>query len=684
MIGRLQGEGFIREYTPTPQIQVANIQWNYNQTNDIIKVEIWDVVDKSINPSTVSKRPDVLDNGLKIENSQATPTSPRPLISQIPPDQLTLDAATINVYRNTHGVILMFDMTKSWTFDYAVKALQEMPENVAVIILRVISQSQVHQVISEFNRKRITEYPPANMIRYVETSMLSGIGLDHIYKYFGVPFLQLQRDILRQQLNFKTTELTKLLSSLDVSDDIPGLADHRQEDQILNSTAEDPSEKTNLEKLPDEEFKNFTEGKGAELTEHEVTNSTSISTTLPQHPKETTPNIHIIEDFDAGELEDDFFNDAPDDIPNLPKVDPSKLDYVEEAELSNPMVTVDEDLAGVDQQVDEDEGKSYGDIISTQSFNRDFDDVWRHRHHTQFTSTSRITDSSDEDLVPMAKRLDYLGQSSVQTNDLNIEENTGSRSNLEYQRDETSLDTGEYVPMTFGTPSGYEEISEGQDNPWLEGGEAQGKEDSTLSSSFVSPVRPELHSYEMFGGQDERPSKPINESDRDIIEPSTYSNLHLTHPHPFLEQGSVSGLSWGDVSENSDVNQTVTNPTTESTEVSEYTEDSKKKVPKGQKIETDEDGGDISHFRSPGDPTNPAVEAIGINSSHSLLHPPARKMDMTAEAPIIKPPITEANKPNEDTPPLVPGGTWIKPAFVKDTKFARPLKVFTNEFRSLG
>jgi len=46
-----------------------------------------------------------------------------------------LDASTIDVYRNTDGVILLYDISKPWTFEYASRALTEMPTNIPVLIL---------------------------------------------------------------------------------------------------------------------------------------------------------------------------------------------------------------------------------------------------------------------------------------------------------------------------------------------------------------------------------------------------------------------------------------------------------------------------------------------------------------------------------------------------------------------
>lgn len=98
---RLQAQPFVEEYTATEEIQVANIMWNYKTSDDIVKVEIWDIVD------VANKKKRLVSDKLKIENSSSDAGA-----ENVP--EYGLDANTIDVYKNTNGVILVFDITKTW------------------------------------------------------------------------------------------------------------------------------------------------------------------------------------------------------------------------------------------------------------------------------------------------------------------------------------------------------------------------------------------------------------------------------------------------------------------------------------------------------------------------------------------------------------------------------------------
>lgn len=139
---RLQGKPFLDTYTPTDEIQVASIQWNYKNTDDVIKVEIWDVVDHG-KPKAKSSQ------NLKLANTEPDLKQP------------VLDANFVDVYKGTNGVLLMFDITKQWTYDYVLRELEKIPNNIPVLLLgnhrdmghhRVITTEQVTAVVGDYNR----------------------------------------------------------------------------------------------------------------------------------------------------------------------------------------------------------------------------------------------------------------------------------------------------------------------------------------------------------------------------------------------------------------------------------------------------------------------------------------------------------------------------------------------------
>ena len=127
LLARLQGQPFIEEYVSTEEIQVASINWSYKNTEDIVKVEVWDVVD-------VAKKRKKL-TGLKMSgDSEEFETG--------------LDASFIDVYKGCHGAILVFDITKPWTFDYIKKEVSEIPSHIPVLILANFTDAAHHRQVT--------------------------------------------------------------------------------------------------------------------------------------------------------------------------------------------------------------------------------------------------------------------------------------------------------------------------------------------------------------------------------------------------------------------------------------------------------------------------------------------------------------------------------------------------------
>ncbi|XP_043253833.1 rab-like protein 6 [Colletes gigas] len=197
---RLQGQKFIEEYIPTEEIQVTSIQWNYKATDDIVKVEVWDVVDKG-------RRRKKLE-GLKMDN----------LPSENIIEEPALDAEFLDVYKGTNGVIIMMDITKSWTFDYVQRELPKIPSHIPVIVLgnhcdmahhRTVTSDHVTYFIDSLHER-------SAQVRYAESSMRNGFGLKLLHKFFNLPFLQLQRQTLLKQVETNEEETRLTTQELDL------------------------------------------------------------------------------------------------------------------------------------------------------------------------------------------------------------------------------------------------------------------------------------------------------------------------------------------------------------------------------------------------------------------------------------------------------------------------------------
>ncbi|XP_053940471.1 rab-like protein 6 isoform X3 [Cuculus canorus] len=183
----------------------------YNTTDDIVKVEVWDVVDKGQKIllrdalGKCKKRGD----GLKLENDPQEAES-----------EMALDAEFLDVYKNCNGVVMMFDITKQWTFNYILRELPKVPTHVPVCVLgnyrdmgehRVILPGDVRDLIDNLNRP-----PGSSYFRYAESSMKNSFGLKYLHKFFNIPFLQLQRETLLRQLETNQLDIDATLEELSV------------------------------------------------------------------------------------------------------------------------------------------------------------------------------------------------------------------------------------------------------------------------------------------------------------------------------------------------------------------------------------------------------------------------------------------------------------------------------------
>ena len=138
---RLQGQAFKEVYETSEEIKVANIQWNYKSTEDVVKVEIWDVVDRS-------KKKKNLTGGttMRQKNGFGDPY----MLGGV---EASLDAEFIDVYKNANGCLMVYDVTKPWTWDYIERELPKVPSHIPVLVIGNFRDIKHHRQVDELKCK---------------------------------------------------------------------------------------------------------------------------------------------------------------------------------------------------------------------------------------------------------------------------------------------------------------------------------------------------------------------------------------------------------------------------------------------------------------------------------------------------------------------------------------------------
>lgn len=195
LLNRLQGAPPPTAYVPSTAIAAATVRWmprgsRNPEQDETVRVEAWDVVDQGTSTSLACS----IDPSALVGIPKHLP-------------QMPTDATTVDVYRNAHCVIMMFDVTRRETFNYVRTAILSVPPDMLIIIIANFVDQVTHRVVSDDEVEalcrscRRTSTPLMTSLlcarvdpsvsfepQWICASMTTGFGMRPLHSYLHVPF----------------------------------------------------------------------------------------------------------------------------------------------------------------------------------------------------------------------------------------------------------------------------------------------------------------------------------------------------------------------------------------------------------------------------------------------------------------------------------------------------------------
>ena len=183
LLRRLQGLRPTPEYAPTRELGVAHVDWA-SDTEDVVKLEVWDVVDRAKGPASPS---------LALEH-HGSPGAAAP----------AADAESVDVLRGAHAVVFLIDRRKRWTFEYVERALAQLPD--ALPVAFVVNFADALRTMTRTGGEAPVEWDEVVALADSErskrpcvclrASMVDCHGLDVLHAFLELPYCHAKREAL--------------------------------------------------------------------------------------------------------------------------------------------------------------------------------------------------------------------------------------------------------------------------------------------------------------------------------------------------------------------------------------------------------------------------------------------------------------------------------------------------------